>query len=103
MIIFYKMNVNPLVCDDRVLWIREAEGVWLTVTSPETVICGGPDALTGRAWNSLNDAELNGLYHMLTVEHLYKLYNAVTIMLSDALIYYIPHTQLGWYVINMQL
>ncbi len=50
---------NPLECDQRLRWLHEADGDWLTVAYSGTTICSGPAGLAGRAWNTLTDDDLD--------------------------------------------
>ncbi len=49
---------NPLSCDCRLLWLLQADGVWLTIAGNETVICDTPAVMKGQSWDTLTEPEL---------------------------------------------
>ncbi len=62
---------NPLKCESSLCWLKRAEGDWITLAYPTSIVCSGPAALSGRTWYSLTEQELEcdvtgGHYHMFS-------------------------------------
>ena len=50
----FGFNNNPLVCNQSICWVKEAEGVWITVHNYHVTYCSAPAALTGIRWDRLD-------------------------------------------------
>ncbi len=54
----FKMQTNPLQCDQDLCWLKQVDTTWITVTHASLTECAGPAALAGRKWDTLTEMEL---------------------------------------------
>ncbi len=56
----YRFSIynNPLLCDQRICWLKWAEDEWVTVYRPDLTVCTAPGDLYSRTWDTITTQEL---------------------------------------------
>ena len=55
---YFRMNSNPLRCDQDLCWLKQLDTTWITVGDPSGTKCAGPADLDGREWDTLTEQDL---------------------------------------------
>ena len=53
------MYNNPLVCNQSICWLKQAEQDWILLSRPDLIVCTGPGDLIGRTWDNITTHDLN--------------------------------------------